>query len=262
MLPALLDIVKVVAQREIVPRYLRVAHHRKVDGSIITEADTAAQQALTDGLKAINGRPVLGEEMTPEEQQTLWKEHHETGLWILDPVDGTSNFANGLPYFAVSVAFYQAGRPIIGAVYAPEANELFWAEAGKGAFLNGEPLPIKEHAPKNLKRAMAGVDLKRLQPELATKLAANPPYVSQRNFGSSALDWCYVAAGRLDIYLHGGQKLWDYAAGALILQEAGGALCTLNSDDFWAGDPWQRSVICAWDQAIFLEWRDWIRANQ
>jgi len=262
MLQALLDIVKVVAQREIVPRYLKVAHERKVDGSIITAADTAAQLALTEGLMAINGCPVLGEEMASAEQQALWKQYSQTGLWILDPVDGTSNFANGLPYYAVSVAFYQGGRPILGTVYAPEANELFWAEAGKGAFLNGEPLPIKGRAPENLNRAMAGVDLKRLQPKLASILAAHPPYVSQRNFGSSALDWCYVAAGRLDIYLHGGQKLWDYAAGVLILQEAGGALCTLDSDDFWAGDPWQRSVICAWDKAIFDQWRAWIRANQ
>ena len=262
MLQALLDIVKVVAQREIVPRYLKVAHERKVDGSIITAADTAAQQALTKGLTEINGCPVLGEEMVSAAQQALWEKYNESGLWILDPVDGTSNFANGLPYYAVSVAFYQGGRPIVGTVYAPEANELFWAEVGKGAFLNGEPLPIKGRAPENLKRAMAGVDLKRLQPKLASILAAHPPYVSQRNFGSSALDWCYVAAGRLDIYLHGGQKLWDYAAGALILQEAGGALSTLESDDFWAGDPWQRSVICAWDKAIFEQWRTWIRANQ
>ena len=261
MLHALLDIVKVVAQREIVPRYLKVAHERKVDGSVITAADMAAQQALTEGLHALNHCPVLGEEMRADEQQALWV-HRDTGLWILDPVDGTSNFANGLPYFAVSVAFYQAGRPVMGVVYAPEANELFWAEAGKGAFLNGERLPIKERVPQSLRHAMAGVDLKRLQPKLASALAAHPPYVSQRNFGSSALDWCYVAAGRLDIYLHGGQKLWDYAAGALILQEAGGAFCTLESDDFWDGEPWQRSVICAWDKSIFGHWRDWIRAHQ
>ena len=261
MLKQLLDIVKVVAQREIVPRYLKVAHERKVDGSIITAADTAAQQALSEGLHALNGCPVLGEEMTPAEQRALWA-HRDTGLWVLDPVDGTSNFANGLPYFAVSVAFYQNGRPIMGTVYAPEANELFWAEAGKGAFLNGERLPIKERVPTSLNHAMAGVDLKRLKPKLASALAASPPYVSQRNFGSSALDWCYVAAGRLDIYLHGGQKLWDYAAGALILEEAGGALCTLEMDNFWCSDPWQRSVICAWDKEIFKLWRDWIRAHQ
>ena len=262
MLKDLLEIVKTVAEHEIVPRYLKVAHERKVDGSVLTEADTAAQHALTAGLHGLNQCPVLGEEMTPQEQHALWAQHSEAGLWILDPVDGTSNFANGLPYFAVSVGFYQGGRPTMGVVYAPESHELFWAERGQGAFLNGEKLPIKSTAPSSLKHAMAGVDLKRLKPELAAVLAANPPYASQRNFGSSALDWCYVAAGRLDIYIHGGQKLWDYAAGALILQEAGGALCTLDNDDFWATDPWQRSVICASDQAIFRQWRDWIRSKQ
>ena len=262
MLNELLETVRVIAQREIVPRYLKVAYKRKVDGSVVTEADTATQFALTQGLTALNQCPVLGEEMSPEEQQSLWAQHSESGLWVLDPIDGTSNFTNGLPYFAVSVGFYQAGRPTMGVVYAPESNELFWAEAGQGAYLNGEPLPIKSRVPSSLKNAMAGVDLKRLEPRLAGALAAHPPYVSQRNFGASSLDWCYVAAGRLDIYIHGGQKLWDYAAGALILQEAGGALCTLDNDDFWATDPWQRSVICASDAGIFQQWRDWIRANQ
>jgi len=115
MLNNLLNIVKTVAQREIVPRYLKVAHERKVDGSVLTEADTAAQQALTHDLYALNKCPVLGEEMTPQEQKELWA-HSDKGLWVLDPVDGTSNFANGLPYFAVSVGFYQGGRPIMGVV--------------------------------------------------------------------------------------------------------------------------------------------------
>lgn len=261
MLKQVLEIVQTVAQHEIAPRYLKVARQHKADGSLVTAADTGAQAALTLALGKVNQCPVLGEEMSAAQQRALWP-YAETGLWVLDPVDGTSNFANGLPYFAVSVAFYQKQRPVLGVIYAPEANELFWAERGLGAFLNGEALPIKERPPAGLRQAMAGVDLKRLSPKLASALAAQPPYVSQRNFGSSALDWCYVAAGRLDIYLHGGQKLWDYAAGALILEEAGGALCTLDQDDFWASEPWQRSVICAWDQAIFLPWRDWIRAHQ
>ena len=81
---------------------------------------------------------------------------------------------------------------------------------------------------------MAQVDFKRLPPALARDLVAEPPYSSQRNFGASTLEWCYVAAGRFDVYLHGGQKLWDYAAGSLVLEEAGGLMCTLDHDDFWA----------------------------
>ncbi len=260
MLDAIIQLTKRVAQHEIVPRYLRVAHEHKVDGSLCTIADTAAQAALVQGLQAIAAHPVLGEEMSGEEQQRLWEAGRD-GLWVIDPIDGTSNFVNGLPYFAVSIALMRAHRTEIGVVYAPEIDEMFWAERGKGAFLNGEPLPIKERPPRNLKAALAGVDLKRLDRKLAAALATVPPYSSQRNFGSSALDWCFVAAGRFDVYLHGGQKLWDYAAGALILQEAGGAMATLDADDFWSTDPWKRSVIASWHPPTFRLWRDWVRTQ-
>jgi len=86
--------------------------------------------------------------------------------------------------------------------------------------------------------------------------------MSQRNFGASTLEWCYVAAGRFDVYLHGGQKLWDYAAGSLILAEAGGHYCTLTSDDFGADDLWHRSVIAARDAQLFESWKRWVRARQ
>jgi myo-inositol-1(or 4)-monophosphatase len=109
---------------------------------------------------------------------------------------------------------------------------------------------------------MAAIDFKRLQPALAQQIVAQPPFASQRNFGASTLDWCYVAAGRLSLYLHGGQKLWDYAAGSLILAEAGGSMCTLNEDDFDAGDRWQRSVIAALDPGLFTSWKAWIRSHQ
>ena len=84
-----------------------------------------------------------------------------------------------------------------------------------------ERLPIKTHVP-HIRNAMANVDFKRLGKRLAGELAAAPPYSSQRNYGAGTLEWCYLAAGRFDLYLHGGQKLWDYAAGSLILEEAGG----------------------------------------
>jgi myo-inositol-1(or 4)-monophosphatase len=129
-----------------------------------------------------------------------------------------------------------------------------------GAWLNGERLPIKQHVP-HLRNAMAEVDFKRLPRSLGEALAAAPPYSSQRNFGASTLEWCYVAAGRFDVYLHGGQKLWDYAAGSLILEEAGGRMATLAHDEFWADGLWQRSVVAARDSKLFEAWRQWIRAH-
>jgi myo-inositol-1(or 4)-monophosphatase len=259
MLPALTNAIRHVAVNEIMPRYLKVARQHKDDGSFCTEADTAAQAALVGLLRGVADCPVLGEEMSDAEQHALWACGAE-GLWCLDPIDGTSNFVNGLPYFAVSAALLRHGRPVVGAVYDPVADEMFCAQKGKGAWLNGEPLPIKAFCPAGLSAAIAGVDFKRLSPRLRERLAVDHPYRSQRNFGASALDWCYVAAGRFDIYLHGGQRLWDYAAGVLILEEAGGRMCALDGGDFWGGGPWERSVIASLRPSIFEGWRDWVLA--
>ena len=260
LLKAAIAAVKLVTAEEIMPRYLKVAHQRKGDGSLCTEADIAAQNALTKKLQAILNVPVMGEEMTAAEQHALWKAGHD-GLWCIDPIDGTSNFVRGLPYFAVSVALLREGKSVLGVVYDPVANEMFAAEHERGAFLNGEKLLSREAAIP-LAQALASVDLKRLKKKLVTQLAAHPPYCSQRNFGASALDWCYSAVGRYDMYLHGGQKLWDYAAGALIFLESGGHACCIETDDFAQGDIWQRSVIAARDEKLFEEWKGWIRAQQ
>lgn len=259
LLKAVIAAVRLVTAEEIMPRYLKVAHQRKSDGSLCTEADIAAQNALSKKLQAILNVPVMGEEMTAAEQRALWKEGHD-GLWCIDPIDGTSNFVRGLPYFAVSVALLREGKSVLGVVYDPVANEMFAAEHERGAFMNGEKL-LGRDAVIPLAQALASVDLKRLKKKLVTQLATHPPYSSQRNFGASALDWCYSAVGRYDIYLHGGQKLWDYAAGALIFLESGGHACCIENDDFAQGDIWQRSVIAARDEKLFEEWKDWIRAQ-
>ena len=259
-LKAMVAAVKLVASEEIMPRYMKVAHQQKSDGSLCTEADTAAQVALTRKLQAILHVPVIGEEMGEAEQVSSWVAGQH-GVWCIDPIDGTSNFVHGLAYFAVSVALIREGRSTLGVVYDPVADEAFAAELGCGAFLNGEKL-VSHTAATSLSGALANVDMKRLDGELATRLVVTPPYSSQRNFGASTLDWCYTAAGRYDVYLHGGQKLWDYAAGSLVLQEAGGQACCLDCDDFGQGDVWQRSVIAALNPAVFEEWKSWIRARQ
>ncbi|MCW5605947.1 MAG: inositol monophosphatase family protein [Burkholderiales bacterium] len=260
MLEAVIAAVREVALSEVMPRFLKVAHERKADGSLFTSADLAAQEALVHRLAAIDACPVVAEEMTREQQVERWLAG-DGEVWCVDPIDGTSNFVNGLPYFAVSVALMRNGRTALGVVFDPVADEMFCAELGKGAFLNGEPLPIKQHVPP-FSGAMASVDSKRLPRELALRLAGAAPFYSQRNFGASTLEWCYTAAGRFDLYVHGGQKLWDYAAGSLILQEAGGAMCSLEEDDFWRSALWQRSVIAAGDPDLFRQWKSWIRCSR
>ncbi|MGV8934007.1 MAG: inositol monophosphatase family protein [Gallionellaceae bacterium] len=260
MLKAIAAAIKLVAEKEIMPRYMRVSHQKKIDGSLCTEADIAAQEALINRLQAIHQVPVLGEEMSPAQQEAIWGDGKQE-IWCIDPIDGTSNFVHGLPYFAVSVALMREGKSVLGVVYDPVAKEVFAAEHGRGAFLNGERM-LQRSPVIDLSAALANVDMKRLDSKLAALLASNPPYASQRNFGASTLDWCYTAAGRYDVYLHGGQKLWDYAAGSLILQEAGGQVCGLEQDDFNHGGVWQRSVVAALDANMFNAWKSWIRSHQ
>ena len=257
MLAAVTAAVREIAQREVSPRFLKVAASHKADGSLFTEADAATQAALIIALQAIRDVPVLGEEMTEQQQSDAW-DAGRNGLWCVDPIDGTSNFVAGVPYFAVSVAYLYKGERQLGVIYDPIADEMFTAQRGGGAHLNGTPLPLRPAA-SELKRSLAGVEMKRINRELAGRLASWPPYASQRNFGASTLDWCYTAAGRFDIYVHGGQKLWDYAAGALILEEAGGRLASL-SGNFDTANIWERSAVASASPALFELWRDWLKA--
>jgi len=259
LLKAVIAAVKLVAAEEIMPRYLKVTHQHKDDGSLCSEADIEAQDALIKKLQAILNVPVLGEEMTDSEQQKMWDEGQE-GLWCVDPIDGTSNFARGLPYFAVSVALLRDRKSVLGVVYDPVANEIFAAERGRGVYLNGQKLVARESVGE-LSQALAAVDLKRLKQKLVTKLVTNTPFSSQRNFGASTLDWCYAAAGRYDLYLHGGQKLWDYAAGSLILTESGGYACSIEGEYFDRLDIQARSVIVARNKNLFDGWKAWVQAK-
>lgn len=256
---ALESLVRDIARDEILPRYLKSARNRKADGSLFTEADLESQRRFIEALPQFLPGDVLGEEMTAAEQGELWNEGAR-GLWCIDPIDGTTNFANGIPLFAVSIAYLVDHEPVIGVVYNPITDESFYAARGAGAFLNGTELPLRAGA-TSLRDAVAGVDFKRISHHLGDELAVRPPYFSQRNFGSSALEWCFVAAGRLDVYLHGGQMLWDYAAGKLILDEAGGKAAALDGSTGIAGPSIKRGVIAAASPCLFTEWRNWVSAH-
>ena len=262
LLNHLAELVREVAQTAVMPRFLNTAVSTKSDGTRLTEADLHAQAMFAERLPQIINCPVLGEEMSADEQHAIWR-HAATGLWVVDPIDGTNNFINGLPHFALSVAYIRHGCAQLGAIFHPMMQEMFTAERGHGAHLNGRPLPLR-NTPKKLHESIAGVEVKYLRSgKLASRMQTLHPFGSQRSMGSSTLAWCYLAAGRYDLYLHGGQKLWDYAAGALIYEEAGGRLATLEGDDFWSGEHvFKRSVIAGLQSDLFERWLAWIRANQ
>ena len=256
-------LVREIARTEVMPRFLDVAVSQKHDGSMLSEADLASQAAFAYGLAQFSDSPMLGEEMTAEQQQRLWRECSGSGLWVVDPIDGTNNFINGLPHFALSAAFVQGGRARLGVIYNPVSDECFYAESGQGAFLNGQRLPLRS-VEKKLSDAIAGVEVKYLRSgKLTSRMQVLAPCGSLRSMGCSTLDWCYLAAGRYDVYVHGGQRLWDYAAGALIFEEAGGNLATLEGDEFWSGEHvFKRSVIAGLQPGLFMQWLKWVRDNQ
>jgi len=229
----------------------------KDDGSVVTPADLAMQYRLEKELKQLWPQyDILGEEMS-EEQQLAVIDTGE-GYWCIDPLDGTSNYAAGLPFFAVSIALIIDRKQHLGLIYDPVRDEMFSAIKGEGAFLNGKPLNPSQMKFAENKPVVAEIDLKRLPEKLVVKLVTERIFASQRNIGSSAIDWCWMAAGRFDIYLHGGQKLWDYAAGSLIFSEAGGRSVSLDDESVFRGQLEVRSVLACYDDKLFEYWYRWI----
>ncbi|MEK8089800.1 inositol monophosphatase family protein [Thermithiobacillus plumbiphilus] len=241
----------------VMPYYSETRSSRKADGSIVTQADLHCQSFLQQALfQAYPDIPLLGEEMEPDEQAELLEKSRTMPIWVLDPVDGTSNFAASLPIFGISLALLQAGEAHMGWVYDPVRDEMFFAERGRGAWLNDERMEGRAAVP--MKRAVGVIDLKRLPLAMRQRLVSEMPFHSQRSFGSAVIEWCWLAAGRYHFYLHGGQKLWDIAAGNLILAEAGGVMQALDGNPLRLDALRSQSVLACLDTALLAEWRDWL----
>lgn len=157
--------------------------------------------------------------------------------WIIDPIDGTTNYYRRLPPFAVAIALRQGQRVLLGVVYDPARDELFHARWGQGAFLNEKPIRVSRKS--EAYDAFIGTDWpcapQERQDSVGAAAMAIGEALSLRTLGAPALGLCYVAAGYLDAYYHLALKLWDVAAAAVILEEAGGTLSDLQ------GGPWLHS---------------------
>ncbi|ABA58306.1 Inositol monophosphatase [Nitrosococcus oceani ATCC 19707] len=260
MLPDLKQLSEIVintAQEQLLPRFAEIGSRQKADGSLLTDADLAMQNQignlLADRWPAFD---FLSEEMD-EKIQTRLLANTDKGVWCLDPLDGTRNFAAGIPCFGVSLALILKQEVVLGLVYDPLRGDCFSAQKDQGAWLNGNLLGRRRPS-FSLQEGIGLVDFKRLPPALATRLATAPPYSSQRSLGSVALDWCWIAAGHGHVYLHGRQKLWDYAAGSLILSEAGGHALSLAGEPVFRATLEPRSVAAALEESLFNEWIAWL----
>lgn len=195
--------------------------YKDARANLVTAADTESQRAVTATIRAaFPHHAVVGEEGTSGDPGA-------DRVWYVDPLDGTTNFAHGLPFFCVSVALREYGKTVAGAVYDPVHDELFAASAGGGATLNGAPLRVSGVA--RLDRALVVAQAQTVDPvEIRAYAALVERLMSVaggvRSLGSPALTLCCIAAGRLEAYCEYTMDAWDILAGQLILSEAGGML--------------------------------------
>ena len=212
---------------------------KKGDIDLVTEADLQAEEAI---IKIIHGS--YPQDNILSEESGMHKETSER-TWIVDPLDGTTNFAHGFPFFAISIALEFEKQIVLGIVYNPHIDECFEAVKGKGAFLNKIPIQISKTTKLRESLLATGFPYNvRKKSErvigLLTKMLVRAQGV--RRPGSAAIDLCYVAAGRFDGFWEEGLKPWDTAAGTVIVNEAGGKVTTYEGKAY---SPYLKSIVAA-----------------
>ncbi len=203
---------------------------------LVTEADRDAERAVVGGLLArFPSHAVLAEEgaLTPQ-----GRAHRDSDwLWIVDPLDGTTNFVHGLPYFAVALGLCWRGQPVVGAVHAPLLGETYSAAWGQGAACNGAPIRVSATAELADALLATGFAYRRDEPGAVDNLERlrrlMPRCRDVRRYGSAELDLCLVARGAVDAYWEFDLAPYDVAAGAAIVREAGGRVTAPDGGDDW-----------------------------
>jgi myo-inositol-1(or 4)-monophosphatase len=222
----------------------RFAVREKAQADLVTDADTASQQTVKEYLLGwFPDHRFLGEEesvgKTPEATRPA---PHSPPVWIVDPLDGTSNYVHDVPAYCVSIGLWAGGQPVVGVILDPRMNETFAAAAGLGATLNGKPIrvstvPVVRDAmlstgfPANYQKQLRNLDA-------WARMSAHAQ--SLRRTGSTALNMAYVAAGRFDGYWAYDNWAWDVAAGMVLILEAGGHVTTADGAPL---DPFRPDVL-------------------
>ena len=198
---------------------------KKSSKDLVTETDRRVEDYIIGRiLDEFTSHDIFGEETGTTDKGSSY-------TWIIDPIDGTTSFVHGQPFFSVSIALYKNKQPLAGAIYAPVLDELFTAEAGAGSFLNGRK--IKVSAAGKLIDSVLATGFACLRADMPEN---NLPYFNRiapvirgiRRYGSAALDMAYVAAGRLDGFWELNLKPYDIAAGVLLVLESGGEVCDFD----------------------------------
>jgi myo-inositol-1(or 4)-monophosphatase len=206
-----------------------VTMRHKQSFNLVSDADVEAEQAIGQVIhKAFPGHGILGEETHADDTASAH-------LWIVDPLDGTNNFAHGIEQFAVSVAYYRDGAPVCGAILDPLRNDLYTAAAGQGAFCNGVPIRVGGESRLDQVMIALGFYYDRGAMMEATLDAIRDLFRAQihgvRRFGAATLDLCGVATGKFGAFFELQLAPWDFAAGRLLVTEAGGRATTCLGEE-------------------------------
>ena len=195
---------------------------------VVTDYDAAAEELILGSLKkTFPEHAFFSEEVGDDERTSDYR-------WVVDPIDGTSNYARQIPFFCVSIGLTYKNEPVLGVVYQPITDELFTAEKGKGAFLNGQRIRVSDAS--ELSRAFVTLDRGKSQHEkqrlLAVMAEVTKHVRSTRMPGSGALQTCYAACGRFDAAIFNGLSFYDVAAAAVIAREAGAQISDFSGQDW------------------------------
>ena len=202
--------------------------------SLVSYVDQQAEVKLINGLSVIvpNSKFITEEKMAQNNSNGNW-------TWIIDPLDGTTNFLNGIPFFSISIALYKDDQSVIGLVQEVMHDEQFFAQKGQGAYLNDQRIQVSNQADLSKCIIATGFPYRNEYDSKAHVDMINYWLLNTRGirrFGSAALDLCFVAAGRFHVYYESMLNPWDLAAGALIVEEAGGVVCNYAGGAFNASE--------------------------
>lgn len=227
----------------------------KSAGDFVSRADIAAEKIVREIL--LEARPNYG--WVAEESDAV-EGKDPTRRWIVDPLDGTTNFLHGLPHWAVSIALEHKGEIVAGVVYDPAKDELFFAEKGQGAWMNNERLRVSDRTKMIESIFATGLpfggrpELPDTLQELARLL---PSTAGVRRWGAAALDLAYVAAGRYEGYWERRLNIWDIAAGTILVREAGGLIEPFDPK----GDLLESAALICGNAQVFAEFAQMVRGS-
>jgi myo-inositol-1(or 4)-monophosphatase len=226
------DAGRVLAER--FGRALEVSNKGDID--LVTEADLAAERLIVERIRSYHPRHSI---LAEESGETLRTDQPSEYKWIVDPLDGTTNYAHGYPCFCVSVALERAGEIVLGVIYDPVREELFAAERGEGATLNSRRIRVSDVEDLNRALVCTGFPYDvRDRGDFARHFHNFIMHAQGvRRDGSAALDLAYVACGRFDGFWEEGLRAWDVAAGQLLVEEAGGRVSRYDGTEFSVYQP-------------------------